>query len=117
MKISLEKIAARDGRYHHQALRFVYEALGYTAKKHLDEPAHVSGQMLCEGLKGLALEKYGMLARMVLNTWGIKGTRDFGRIVFLMIENKWMSAQPTDSIEDFDDVYDFQTVFKDQYRF
>jgi len=28
-----------------------------------------------------------------------------------------MSAQPTDSIDDFSDVYDFKTVFKDQFEF
>ena len=54
---------------------------------------------------------------LVLNSWGVKKTQDFGDIVYLMIENKWMSAQPTDSIDDFDEVYDFQTVFKDQFEF
>jgi hypothetical protein len=28
-----------------------------------------------------------------------------------------MSAQPTDSIEDFGNVYDFKTIFKDQFKF
>jgi len=28
-----------------------------------------------------------------------------------------MSAQPTDSIDDFDDVYNFRTVFKEQFEF
>ena len=47
----------------------------------------------------------------------MKTTRDFGQIVYLMIEHKWMSAQPTDSIEDFDDVYDFDVIFKKQFKF
>ena len=54
---------------------------------------------------------------LVLNTWNIKTTRDFGEIVYLMIENKWMSAQPTDSIDDFNDVYDLKAVFEDQFKF
>ena len=37
--------------------------------------------------------------------------------VYLMIANKWMSAQPADTIEDFDNVYDFKTTFKDQFAF
>ena len=117
MKKNLEQIAAEDGRYNPPAIRFVYEALGYTAKNVATEPKHVSGEILCEGLKKLALEKWGRLAMLVLNTWGIKTTRDFGEVVWLMIRNEWMSAQPTDSIDDFNDVFNFKTVFKDQFEF
>ena len=117
MKKRLEKIAREDSRFSPQAVKFVYEGLGYTAKKIVAEPSHVSGQALCEGLKELAGQKWGRLVMLVLNTWGVKTTRDFGEIVYLMIGHKWMSAQPTDSIDDFNDVYDFKTVFKDQFKF
>ncbi len=117
MKKTLEKIAREDGRFSPQAVKFVYEGLGYTVKKIITEPTHVRGQTLCERLRKLAIKKWGRLAMLVLNTWGIKTTRDFGEIVYLMIKHEWMSAQPTDSIEDFNDVYDFKTVFKDQFKF
>ena len=117
MKKRLEEIAKEDGRFGPNALKFVYEGLGYTAKKIPTESAHITGQTLCEGLRKLAIEKWGRLAMLVLNTWNIKTTRDFGEIIYLMIENKWMSAQPTDSINDFNDVYDFKTAFKDQSEF
>jgi len=116
MKRRLEEIAREDGRFSPQAIRFVYEGLGYTAKKIVAEPGHVSGQTLCQGLRDLAVEKWGRLAMLVLNCWGVKTTRDFGEIVYLMIKHKWMSAQPTDSIDDFNDVYDFKSVFKDQFK-
>jgi uncharacterized repeat protein (TIGR04138 family) len=117
MRKNLEQIAKEDGRYCARAIRFVSEGLTYTAKKVAAEPKHVSGQTLCEGLKKLALEKWGMLAPLVLNSWGIKTTRDFGEIVYLMIKNNWMSAQPADSIDDFNNVYNFKTAFKDQFEF
>lgn len=117
MKKSLDAIAKEDGRYNIDAVKFVYEGLGYTVRNIVDEPTHVSGQTLCEGMKKLALEKWGRLSMLVLNVWGIKTTRDFGEIVYLMIANKWMSAQPADTIEDFDNVYDFKTTFKDQFAF
>ena len=117
MKKNLEQIAKENGRFSPPGIRFVYEGLGYAAKTVTVEPKHVSGQMLCEGLRKLALEKWGRMAMVVLNTWGIKTTRDFGEIVYLMIKHKWMSAQPTDSIDDFNNVYDFKTVFKDQFEF
>ena len=117
MRNKLEKIACEDKRYNVKALEFVYEGLGYTAKEVADQPKHVSGETLCEGLKKLALERWGRLAKLVLNSWGVKTTRDFGEIVFSLIKHKWMSAQPTDSIDDFKDVYDFKTAFKDQFEF
>lgn len=116
MKKNLEQIAREDGRYRPGAFRFVYEGLGYTAKNAAKERHHVSGQALCKGLQKLAIEKYGRLALLVLNGWGVKTTRDFGEIVYLMIKHKLMSAQPTDSIDDFNDVYDFKTAFKDQLQ-
>jgi uncharacterized repeat protein (TIGR04138 family) len=117
MKKKLEEIAKEDGRFSTGALKFVYEGLGYTAKKAATEPAHVTGQALCEGLKKLAIEKWGRLAMLVLNRWNIKTTHDFGEIVYLMIKHGWLSVQPTDSIDDFNDVYDFKTAFKDQFKF
>ena len=116
MKKKLEKIAPEDGRYNIRAIKFIYEGLD-KVKKNTTEPGHVTGQALCEHLRKLAIEKWGLLAKLVLNTWGVKKTRDFGEIVYLMIKHNWMSAQPTDTIEDFDDVYDFKTVFKDQFEF
>ncbi len=117
MKKKLETIAREDGRYNPCIVRFVYEGLAYTLKKEADEPGHITGQALCMGLKDMAVEKWGRLAMLVLNTGGIKTTGDFGEIVFLLIKNKWMSAQPADSIEDFSNIYDFKTVFKDQFEF
>jgi uncharacterized repeat protein (TIGR04138 family) len=117
MKKGLEQLAREDGRYSTGALKFIYEGLGYTLKEITAEPRHISGQTLCEGLRRLAIEKYGRLAMLVLNTWGVRTTRDFGEIVYLMIRHEWMSAQPNDSIDDFNDIYDFKTVFKEQFKF
>ena len=117
MKKNLEQIAKEDSRYGISAIRFVYEGLGYTAKNVASEPKHVSGQTLCDGLRELAIEKWGRLAMLVLNTWGLRSTGDFGEIVYLMIKHEWMSAQPTDTIDDFNDVFDFKVVFKDQFAF
>ena len=117
MKKNLEEITAEDGRFSPSAVKFVYEGLAYTAKKIAAEPAHVSGQELCQGLKELAIEKWGRLARLTLNMGGVRTTSDFGEIVYMMIKNKWMSAQPADSIDDFNNVYDFKTVFSDEFKF
>lgn len=117
MKKKIETIAEEDGRYNIRAIKFVYEGLGHSIKKISTEPDHVNGRTLCDQLRKLAVEKWGRLAMLVLNSWGIKTTRDFGEIVYMMIKHEWMSAQPTDSIEDFDNIYDFKIAFKDQFSF
>lgn len=120
-KKTIEQIARDDGRYHPEALRFVYEGLGFTIRSSVSENAdgesrHISGQCLCTGLAKLAIQKWGRLARVVLNRWNVRTTRDFGEIVYLMIRYQWMSAQEKDSIEDFDNVFDFETVFEKHFR-
>jgi len=72
---------------------------------------HISGRELCWGLRDFALQRWGMLARTVLETWNIKGTRDFGKIVFGFIDLDMMRKQPDDRIEDFDDVFEFREAF------
>lgn len=117
MKKSIEEIAREAGRYSPAAFKFVYDGLGYTVQNIVKEPRHVSGQTLCEGLRKMAVERYGRLAMAVLTSWGVRATRDFGEIVYTLIDHEWMSAQPTDSIDDFNAVYDFRTVLKDQFQF
>ena len=98
MKRKLIEIAREDGRYNAAALKFIYEGLGYTVKNFSEKPQHVSGQTLCEGLRNFAIQKWGSLAFLVLNSWGVKNTRDFGEIVYLMIKNNWLSRSlPTQS--------------------
>jgi uncharacterized repeat protein (TIGR04138 family) len=123
MKKSIEEIAKLDGRYSLRAFEFVHEGLGRTVKKSYGDgienegPHHVTGRELCLGLAELAGEKWGYLARVVLNRLGIKSTYDFGSIVYLMVEHKWMYARPEDTIDEFKNVYDFEEVFEKNFKF
>jgi uncharacterized repeat protein (TIGR04138 family) len=73
---------------------------------------HVSGQNLCWGLRDYALQRWGALAGSVLFHWNIRQTRDFGEIVFALVENDFLQKQPNDSIEDFENVYQFREAFE-----
>lgn len=123
MKKSIEEIARLDGRYSLKAFEFIHEGLGRTVQKQYGDesenqtPHHITGRELCFGLAELATQKWGRMAKVVLNQLGIKSTYDFGSIVYLMVENKWMHARPQDSIEEFRDVYDFEQVFEKDYQF
>jgi len=107
----LKCVAARDGRYHINAYRFVYEALDYTVKQ-LDKKRHISGRELLEGIKNLAIEQFGALAIMVFDVWGLHKTDDFGNIVFNLVEAEMMSRSEDDTRDDFHDVYQFRDVFR-----
>lgn len=82
----------------------------------LDEIAHVqsrhvSGQELCLGLRSLAVEKYGLLARTVLRGWGLSTTEDFGKIVYAMVDTGLLRTSENDSLDDFRGVYEFDEAF------
>src|SRR5690348_17272236 len=113
---AFEKIRAKDPRYQRDAYLFVKEALDYTQKQVCKEnkgrPRHVSGQELLEGIRELALSQFGPMAITVFEEWGIHACRDFGDIVFNMIDIEMFAKTDKDSRADFDAVYDFDEAFR-----
>ncbi len=77
---------------------------------------HVSGQSLCWGLRDYALRRWGHMAPAVLLHWNIRRTRDFGEIVFALVDNDYLQKQPEDRIEDFEDVFRFDDAFDTAYE-
>ena len=118
-----------DGRYPPAAYAFLHDGLAravravhgddavaraqVAAAAGLEAPkSHVSGQQLCEALRLLAIERWGLLARTVLSRWNIRGTIDFGNMVYLLVEHEFMRTSEGDTIEDFRDVFDFEQGLK-----
>lgn len=77
---------------------------------------HVGGRELCWGLRDYALNRWGLLARTVLESWKVRATKDFGKIVFAFIEQDLMQRQDGDSPQDFEDVYSFEEAFSKAMR-
>lgn len=107
----IEAIAEADGRYARAAYLFLYEALEHTVTKlgktsMPRQQRHVSGRDLVYGISECALDRFGPMARAVFQHWGIRETRDFGEIVFNLVEGNLMSRTDDDCIEDFDNVFD-----------
>ena len=115
-------IRSRASQFPEEAFDFVREGLRHTSQTlHgklddleglSDERRHVSGQQLCMGLRDLAVQRYGLLARTVLGRWGVRKTEDFGTIVYAMIDRGELRASEGDSIEDFKGVFDFAEGFE-----
>jgi len=112
---NLSKIVEKDPRYPIEAYLFVIEALFYT-RKNLGIKGHVTGKQLLEGIKDLALQRYGTMTKMVFEHWGIKETIDFGNIVFNMVNEKVLGKTEKDKLDDFKDIYDFDEVFVKNYK-
>jgi uncharacterized repeat protein (TIGR04138 family) len=82
---SILQIVRKDGRYSPQAYYFIFDALDFTIQR-MHKMRHVTGKELLEGIRAFATANFGFLARTVLAEWGIVATRDFGEIVFNLVD-------------------------------
>ena len=112
------QICKEDPRFDRKAYEFVRAGLDHTVKElrkkdaaRAERSRHVSGPELLEGLRAYALDQYGPLAKTVLDAWGVRRCRDFGDIVFNLIEYNVFSKTDNDRREDFSDIYDFNDAF------
>jgi len=112
----IEKVAGNYPQYKIEAYSFVLAGLNYTVREY-KRPRHITGAQLCEGIRDFAKNQFGPLTKCVLEYWGIHCTRDFGEIVFALIQAGLMSKTDEDRVADFEDVYDFEQVFCKEYSF
>ena len=110
----MDRIRLREPRFHEHAYLFVLSALEFSQAR-LTERRHITGRELAEACRGLALQRYGVLARMVLEYWGVTSTAEFGNIVFTLVDLGLLLSQASDTREDFADIFDFQDAFDRDY--
>ena len=110
----MHRLRMRYPAYSETAYLFILSALHYTIEN-LSEPRHISGRELAEGCRDLAIDRWGLMARSVLEYWGIRSTRDLGAIVFALVECGVLVKQENDALDDFEGVFDFTTAFERDY--
>ena len=120
---TMDEVIRDDGRYPPEAYEFLPEgiasavkgihgtSLPQTAEEAAANQSHVTGSQLCIAMRDLARDRWGMLAKAVLERWNIRETIDFGNMVYLLIRYNYMRKTEDDSIEDFRAVYDFNDAF------
>ena len=117
---AVELILVRDTRYAREAYTFVREALDFTqkliVKENRSQIRHVSGQELLDGIRQFALQQFGPMTVTVLAEWGIRNCKDFGEIVFNMVETRLLAKTERDSRDDFQNGYDFTDAFLKPFR-
>jgi uncharacterized repeat protein (TIGR04138 family) len=109
-----DQIRVREPRFHEHAYLFVLAALEFQQER-LPERRHVDGRELACAVRDLALERFGVTARLVLEHWGVSRTEDVGDIVFTMVELGLLMSQPSDNRADFKDVFAFESAFETTY--
>jgi uncharacterized repeat protein (TIGR04138 family) len=110
----MDRIRLRETRYDEQAYLFILSALEFSQSK-LDSRRHITAAELGEACRSLALERYGLMSRIVLDRWGLTSTSDIGEVVFTLVELGFLVKQPTDTREEFVGLYDFDSAFVRDY--
>lgn len=113
---ALDQILATDSRFHRDAYLFMREALDFTQKNVGRENAgkvrHVTGQELLNGLRQYSLQQFGPMTITVFEEWGVNNCKDFGEIVFNMVEIGLLAKTDKDTRDDFQNGYDFTDAFR-----
>ena len=111
--------------YPQEAFHFLERGLAFAANRvhgeskdgEPEKNRHISGAQLSDGLRHYAISEYVLLARFMLARWHITRTRDFGEMVFALIEGGRLRKTEEDSLSDFDSVFDFASAFPDELTF
>ncbi len=110
----MDRIRLREQRFDERAYLFVLGALEFCQQR-LPERRHITGRELALSCRDLALERFGVLAGLVLESWGIHRSSDIGDVVFTLVDLELLMSQPTDSRDEFAEVFDFETAFERDY--
>jgi uncharacterized repeat protein (TIGR04138 family) len=110
----MDRIRMREPRFDERAYLFVLSALEFCQQR-LPERRHINGRELALSCRDLALERFGVMSRLVLESWGVKSTADFGDVVFALVDLGLLMSQPTDTRDEFHDVFEFDQAFEREY--
>lgn len=108
---AVNELAVKDPRYPPQAHCWLLRSLDGLLENVVREEKdirHVSGEELSMYLVSRAVEEFGPMAADVMAVWGIRGTIDFGEMVYALIGAGVLSKTPKDRLADFEDVCDLQ---------
>ena len=110
----MDQIRLREQRFDERAYLFVLASLEHSQAR-LTERRHFTGPELAQSCRELALQRFGVMAGLVLEHWGLKATSDIGDIVFTLVDMGLLMSQPQDSRDDFFEVFTFEDAFGREY--
>ncbi|MBE6418810.1 MAG: hypothetical protein E7031_01625 [Akkermansiaceae bacterium] len=115
---AVRELCLRYPQYSPEAYDFVRTGLDYASEHYCkdDKAAHLSAEQLYAGACSYALSEYGPLAAKVLSFWGLHSNRDFGAVVYHLIEVGVFGKQKGDKQEEFDTLPPLEAVLNAPYN-
>lgn len=101
---AVKELVSRYPQYSAEAYDFVRAGLEHASAHYCkgEKGAHLTADQLYAGACSYALSEYGPLAAKVLQFWGIYTNKDFGDVVYKLIEVGAFGKQKGDTQEEFE---------------
>lgn len=100
LRESIVELARQDPRFPVDAYLLVFEGLEVALGK-LATRRHVSPTELIAGVRRCAVERWGLLAGPVLDSWNLRSGQDLGEVVFNLVERGLLVASDEDTRTEF----------------
>lgn len=101
---AVKELVHRYPQYSAEAYDFVRAGLEHASEHYSkgEKASHLTAEQLYAGACSYALSEYGPLATKVLQFWGIYSNKDFGDVVYKLIEVGVFGKQKGDTQEEFE---------------
>lgn len=103
-KIILD-IYQSDRRYERNAYYFALEAVDFAVSRKSSK--HVTTVELLQAIRDYAFERYGALAGLVFDGFGLVLEDDFGEVIRNLVHARLLHLRPQDKLRDFQTGRDF----------
>ena len=115
---AVRELCLRYQQYSPEAYEFARAGLEHASEHYCkeDKATHLTAEQLYAGACSYALNEYGPLAAKVLSFWGLHTNKDFGAVVYHLIEVGVFGKQKGDRQEEFDTLPPLEAVLSAPYN-
>lgn len=115
---AVKELSRRYTQYSPEAYEFMRAGLEHASAHYCKEEkaTHLTAEQLYAGACSHALKEYGPLAYKVLFFWGIRDSKDFGSVVYNLIEAGVFGKQKGDNQEEFDVLPPLEAILNAPYN-
>jgi uncharacterized repeat protein (TIGR04138 family) len=103
-----------NSQYHENAYRFLLDSLEQT-RRQPGRVSDLSGEELLACVRALAEERFGPLAALVFEKWGVRSGHDFAHMVFELAGRGILVRKDEDLLEHFQGSSSYRSIFEEEY--
>jgi uncharacterized repeat protein (TIGR04138 family) len=105
--ILLYELLKKDPRYPVDAYLLINDGL-QLAYEQTGRKLHITARELLAAIRKIAFDRYGLLAKVVLQSWGISSGTDIGQMIANLVNAGLLRAETIDPQEDFAAGFDLE---------